>query len=70
MRTRTTTASPQGEPFHDPSEVGPGGALPLRGGSATYDFRGANLGVNPKEMTQKIDSRQNAAYRRQSGALV
>ncbi|TWS27264.1 tape measure protein [Tsukamurella conjunctivitidis] len=50
--------------------VGPGGALPLRGGGVTYDFRGANLGVNPKEMTQRIDSRQNAAFRRQSGALV
>ncbi|MGC5027063.1 hypothetical protein ACLQ3K_20130 [Tsukamurella sp. DT100] len=50
--------------------VGPGGALPLQGGGVTYDFRGANLGVNPKEMTQRIDSRQNAAFRRQSGALV
>ncbi|MGD3153712.1 tape measure protein [Tsukamurella tyrosinosolvens] len=49
--------------------VGPGGALPLQGGGVTYDFRGAQLGVSPREMTQKIDSRQNAAFRRQSAAI-
>lgn len=54
--------------------AGPGGALPLQqpGSQAgvTYDFRGAQLGVSPTQMTQKIDSRQNAAFRRQSGALA
>ena len=54
--------------------VGPGGALPIQqpGSQAgvTYDFRGAQLGVSPTQMTQKIDSRQNAAFRRQSGALA
>lgn len=58
------------KPQSPQAPIGPGGALPLQGGGVTYDFRGANLGVNPKEMTQRIDSRQNAAFRRQSGALV
>ncbi|WP_020657102.1 phage tail tape measure protein [Mycobacterium sp. 141] len=34
----------------------------------TYDFRGAQLGVSPTEFTQKVDARQNSAWRRNTGA--
>ncbi|BDD83344.1 hypothetical protein TPB0596_31070 [Tsukamurella pulmonis] len=47
--------------------IGPGMplAVPQRQGD-TYNISG----LNPRDVVQKIDSRQNAAYRRQSGALV
>lgn len=41
------------------------GAAP---GPTTYDFRGAQLGVSPKDMVNKVDARQNAAWRRNTGA--
>lgn len=50
--------------------IGPGAALPLRGG-VTYDNRIhiENAGVDPKAISQRMDARQNAAFRRQSAAI-
>lgn len=54
-----------------PAAVMPGGPLPLqqdRGGNTTNNY--TISGVNPTDMLDKVRAQNNAAFRRQGGALT